>query len=235
MTERGPRHVQRDATHFQIGPSDLHWNGQSLEIRIKERSLPFGQKVTGHVKVFPEQLFHYSVGLDQQKKHRWGPIAPTSRIEVALQEPNISWQGHAYLDSNEGDEPINRPFKDWDWARALLKDQSTAVVYDVREKNGHENLLALKFKSDGQVEDFEIGSRQALPLTLWKIQRHLRSDKNNLSVIQDLEDTPFYSRSILKGHWLGEDLVCMHETLNVPRFSSMVVQMMLPWRMPRIT
>ena len=117
-----------------------------------------------------------------------------------------------------------------------MKDQSTAVVYDVREKNGAENLLALKFKHDGTVENFEIGKRFSLPPTLWKIKRHLRSDSPTPKVIQDLEDTPFYSRSILQGDWLGQNnLMCMHEALNVPRFSSTAVQMMLPWRMPRVT
>jgi carotenoid 1,2-hydratase len=236
MTERGQRLVHRDATHFQIGPSDLHWNGESLVIHIKERAVPFGQKVIGKVTVHPEQLFNYSVPLDQQGKHRWGPLAPTSRVEVDFSEPNLHWSGHAYLDSNEGDEPINRPFHEWDWARALLKDQSTAVIYDVREKNGTENLLALKFNHDGTVENFDIGNRFSLPPTMWRIKRHLHSDKTKPVVIQDLEDTPFYSRSILQADWLGEDnLICMHETLNVPRFSSTVVQMMLPWRMPRIT
>jgi carotenoid 1,2-hydratase len=236
MTERGKRLVHRDATHFQIGPSQLHWNGNSLVIDITERAVPFGQKVIGKVTVHPEQLFNYSVPLDQLGKHRWGPLAPTSRVEVAFSEPQIHWSGHAYLDSNEGDEPINRPFQEWDWARALLKDQSTAVVYDVREKNGAENLLALRFKHDGTVENFEIGQRFSLPPTLWKIKRHLRSDSAKPTVIQDLEDTPFYSRSILQGDWLGENnLMCMHETLNVPRFSSTAVQMMLPWRMPRVT
>ncbi len=236
MTERGKRFVERDTTNFKIGPSNLHWNGKSLEINIQERSLPFGQRVIGKVRVHPEQLFNYSVPLDQLGKHRWGPLAPTSRIEVEFSKPQLKWQGHAYLDSNEGDEPINRSFQEWDWARALLKDQSTAVVYDVREKNGTENLLALKFRHDGSVENFEIGKRYPLPPTLWRIKRNLRSDQTEPKVVQDLEDTPFYSRSILQGDWLGESkLLCMHETLNVPRFSSSVVQMMLPWKMPRIT
>jgi carotenoid 1,2-hydratase len=70
---------------------------------------------------------------------------------------------------------------------------------------------------------------------MWQIQRHIRSDEMNPTVIKDFEDTPFYSRSVLQSKWLGEEVSCMHETLNVPRFSSTIVQMMLPWRMPRIT
>jgi carotenoid 1,2-hydratase len=235
MTERGKRFNDRDASNFKVGPSDLHWNGQSLEINIKERAVPFGQKVIGKVKVHPEQLFNYSVPLDEQGKHRWGPLAPTSRIEVEFTEPQLKWSGHAYLDSNEGDEPINRPFLEWDWARSLLKDGSTAVMYDVREKNGREYLLALKFNQDGSITNFELGNRQTLPKTMWQIQRHIRSDKTKVAVIQDLEDTPFYSRSVLQCTWLGEEVSCMHETLNVPRFSATIVQMMLPWRMPRLT
>ena len=70
---------------------------------------------------------------------------------------------------------------------------------------------------------------------MWQIQRHIRSDIARVAVIQDLEDTPFYTRSVLQSTWLGEEVSCMHETLNVPRFSATIVQMMLPWRMPRLT
>jgi len=235
MTERGRRFVHREASYFQIGPSELHWNGQSLEITIQERAVPFGQKVIGKVTVHPEQLFHYSVPLDKGHQHRWGPLAPTARIEVAFSEPQLQWQGHAYLDSNEGDEPIAKPFLDWDWARALLKDQSTAVIYDVREKNGHEHILALQFHANGSVSEFPVGKRHDLPKTFWQIRRQIRSDGDPPKVIQNLEDTPFYSRSILNSQWRGENLTCMHETLHVPRFSSNIVQLMLPWRMPRLT
>jgi carotenoid 1,2-hydratase len=107
-------------------------------------------------------------------------------------------------------------------------------MYDVREKSGAEKLLALRFLKDGKVEDFSLGERKKLPKTMWKIQRHLRSDRDAVKVLEDLEDTPFYSRSILSGNWLGEEVTCMHETLNIPRFSSPIVQMMLPWRMPRL-
>jgi carotenoid 1,2-hydratase len=234
MTERGRKYSSRDAHVFQIGPSQVEWRNDALEITINERAIPFGQKVAGKIKLYPEQLFHYSVPLDTQGKHRWGPIAPTSTISVDLQSPNIKWQGHAYLDSNEGDEPINRPFYEWDWARALLKNGNTAVMYDVREKNGAEKLLALNFQRDGKVTEFSLGERFKLPKTMWQIQRNLRSDHPDVKVIDNLEDTPFYSRSILSGKWLGEEVTCMHETLNIPRFSSPVVQLMLPWRMPRL-
>jgi carotenoid 1,2-hydratase len=42
-----------------------------------------------------------------------------------------------------------------------------------------------------------------------------------------------YARSVLSSGLLGETVVSMHETLNVPRLTSTAMQLMLPWRMPR--
>ena len=233
MTERKREAMHRDAQYFSVGPSDLTWENDRLTIRINERAIPFGQKVSGTITVHPESLFNYSVPLDAGKQHRWGPLAPTARVAVDLPNPGVKWTGHAYLDSNEGDEAIDRPFLEWDWARAGLKDGSTAVIYDVTEKSGQENLLLLRFTKSGTVETIDEAPRQKLPLSWWRIQRHLRS-QTPVRVIQDLEDTPFYTRSVLEAQWLGEPVHAMHETLKIPRFSSTVVQWMLPWRMPRI-
>jgi hypothetical protein len=60
-----------------------------------------------------------------------------------------------------------------------------------------------------------------------------RAGFDRASVRETLEDTPFYVRSVLNSSLLGERVVSVHETLNVPRFASTAVQLMLPWRMPR--
>jgi carotenoid 1,2-hydratase len=54
-----------------------------------------------------------------------------------------------------------------------------------------------------------------------------------VQVQEQLEDTPFYQRALLKSRLLGEEVQSFHETLYVPRLVSPVVQAMLPWRMPR--
>jgi carotenoid 1,2-hydratase len=51
--------------------------------------------------------------------------------------------------------------------------------------------------------------------------------------MQTLEDTPFYVRSQIASSLLGEEVVSIHETLDVPRVVSLPVRLMLPWRMPR--
>ena len=172
--------------------------------------------------------------LDDAGRHRWGPIAPCARVEVALDSPAGRWSGDAYLDSNEGDEPIDRPFREWDWSRAVLGDGSTGVIYDVRQKHGADRVLALRFAPDGSFEHLPPPPRQTLPPTGWRIARSVRSAAGAPPhVLQTLEDTPFYVRSMLRSGLFGETVVSLHETLNVARLVSPAVQFMLPWRMPR--
>jgi carotenoid 1,2-hydratase len=234
MTERSRASVERGASHFRIGPSALRWTGDRLLIDIDEVGAPLPRAVRGRITVHPSALNNFSTALDDGGRHRWGPIAACARVEVELARPAARWSGHAYFDSNEGDEPIDRPFVEWDWSRATLRSGSTAVIYDVQQKAGADRLLALKFSPSGAVEPFEAPPRQPLPRTLWRMARRMRSDAGVVpTVVQRLEDAPFYSRAVLRSGLLGETVTSMHETLNVPRLVSPAVQSMLPWRMPR--
>lgn len=235
MTERSQASVSRSHNEFVIGPSRLQWDGQSLTIDLDEIGVPWPQRVRGRVRVWPRGLSSFVAPLDDAGRHRWGPIAPCSRVEVVLDRPNASWRGHAYLDSNEGDEPIDRPFVDWDWSRSNLRDGSTAVIYDVRQKRASDRVIAQRFHADGRSEAFEPPARHPLPRTLWRVDRAMRNEGGAPArVLQTLEDTPFYVRSMLESTLLGEPVVSVHESLNVPRLVSRATRLMLPWRMPRI-
>ena len=235
MTERSRASVARAARHFVIGPSRLEWDGACLTIHIDEVTAPLPSRVRGTVRIHPQGLFNFSAPLDDGHRHHWGPIAPSARVEVALDKPANRWSGHAYLDSNEGSEPIDRPFTEWDWSRSSLGDGSTAVIDDLRQKAGADRVLALRFTPSGEVEPFAAPPRQALPRTLWRIGRTMRTDPGQPAVVtQTLEDTPFYVRSVLESGLLGEKVVSVHETLNLARLVSTTVRLMLPWRMPRV-
>ena len=52
-------------------------------------------------------------------------------------------------------------------------------------------------------------------------------------MVETLEDTPFYARSVVAGDLLGQPVTAMHESLSMDRFTMPVVQAMLPFRMPR--
>lgn len=235
MTERGRRSVERNAHSFSIGPSSLHWHDDHLEIDICETGVPIPLPVRGKVRVYPASLSRFSTALDDGGRHRWGPLAACARVEVDMDKPAQRWRGHAYLDSNEGDEPASQAFREWDWSRALLSDGSTAVIYDVQQSQGGDRLLGLRFLPTGQIEEFLPPPRQPMSLTRWRIERRMRSEGDApVRVIDRLEDTPFYQRSVLKSRLFGEDVISVHETLNVPRLVSPIVQRMLPFRMPRI-
>ena len=52
-------------------------------------------------------------------------------------------------------------------------------------------------------------------------------------VRQTLEDTPFYSRSVIETGLFGEQVTAVHESLSLDRFQAPWVQAMLPFRIPR--
>jgi carotenoid 1,2-hydratase len=232
MTERGARQCAREVDRFTIGPSQLHWDGEGLTITIDEVGVPFPKRIRGTVRVIPDQLFNFSTALDRHDRHHWGPLAPSARVDVDLEHPCLRWSGHAYLDSNEGVEPVERAFNEWDWSRCQLADGSTAVLYDVEPGLPGGRLLALRFHADGSVSEFDAPPLRSLPKTAWRLPRRMRSD-SPIRVLQQLEDTPFYQRAMLQSQMLGETVTSFHETLNVPRLVSPIVQAMLPWRMPR--
>lgn len=235
MTERGRGHCARTGDSLVIGPSRLHWDGQCLQFDIDERGAPLPRRVRGRVRLWPEQLQRYSTPLDAAGRHRWGPIAPSARIEVDLPEPGLRWQGHAYLDSNEGDEPVERAFERWDWSRARLPDGSTLVHYDLQwpaQPDHPERLLSLRFDARGEVEPLPTPPPQDLPPTAWRLPRRMRSAQA-LRVARQLEDTPFYQRCLLDVPLGRHTVQGFHETLSVPRLVRPVVQAMLPFRMPR--
>jgi len=234
MTERGRSALQRSASDWRLGPSRMAWNGSAVTVDIDEVGMPIPQRVLGSVVLHPQALCNFVTPLDAAGHHHWGPIAPCARIEVNLHQPRLRWSGNAYMDSNQGSEPIAQAFNEWDWSRAQLADGSTAVIYDVRPSLGPDRVIAQRFAPDGSHSAFTAPPRQAMPRSGWGIQRTLRSDVGQAPlVLQGLEDTPFYARALVQAGMLGETVTAMHETLNVPRLSSVPVQLMLPWRMPR--
>ncbi|OUW04740.1 MAG: hypothetical protein CBD16_01650 [Betaproteobacteria bacterium TMED156] len=236
MTERSSKFVERSEESFKVGNSNIKSFDTCIEVTIDEISTPFPKRVQGTVKVNCDKFLLYRTWLDDAQKHRWGPIAPSATIEVDIPSHNISWKGHGYVDSNEGDEPLEKPFKEWDWARTTLEDGSTLVFYDIKQRIGRQRVLPLRFFPDGNVERIAPPPRQDLPNSRWVIPRVMRAEPARPAhILRTLEDTPFYSRTLLSAGLLGDRRLVMHETLNLNRFSSKLTKLMLPWRMPRVS
>lgn len=235
MTERGRSAITRDQTHLGIGPSQLTWDGDALQIAVNEITVPWPSRLRGKIRIHPEGLNPRAFTLDHDGRHEWHPLAPSARIEVELDHPSLSWSGRGYFDINRGSEPLEQGFERWDWSRAALPGGS-AVLYDVTLPGGGGRSLALRFDHDGQVDE-HIGPEPAqLPPTLWRIERKTRADLGHEArVVTTLEDTPFYARSMLSTRIFGTDATAMHESLALHRFRMPIVKAMLPFRMPRRT
>ncbi|WP_207190881.1 carotenoid 1,2-hydratase [Halochromatium salexigens] len=236
MTERGRGQLQRDARELEIGPSRIEWDGSAFTVHIDERGAPLPKRIQGTVRVYPKALTEGPITLDPASRHRWWPIAPESRVEVRLERPGLRWSGSGYLDSNSGDEPLEHGFHAWDWSRAKLR-RGSAVLYDMTFLDGGRRSLAFRFDGAGGTEAFEPPPPAHLPKTFWwRIPRATQSDADNRAkVLETLEDTPFYARSTISAQLLGEPVTAIHESLALTRFKTRWVQMLLPFRMPRIT
>lgn len=235
MTERPRGAVARDAASFEVGPSGLHWDGNALFIHLNETSAPLPYPVRGIVCVRPELVGTTGFHLHPAGKHRWHPIAPRARVEVAMAQPGTAWRGDGYFDSNFGEEALEDGFVDWHWSRAHLK-RDVAVLYEGTRRNGKRFELALKMDRQGNWEDAVPPPTAALPSSRWGIKRLTRADADAVPRVRKTWiDAPFYARSELSTRLFGEEARAVHESLSLNRFRSPIVQAMLPFRMPRQT
>ncbi|MDJ0943140.1 MAG: carotenoid 1,2-hydratase [Kiloniellales bacterium] len=234
MTERARPALETAPDALAIGPSLARWENDGLIIDLDEVAVPLPRRIKGRVRLSPKNVTERCFELDPARRHRWWPIAPMARVDVALEQPGLSWTGDGYLDSNEGGEPLEAGFSRWSWSRAHLSDGSAALLYDPVFRDGREGPLALRVDRSGKIEDFEVPPRVRLPGTLWGLGRETRADPSGgAEVIKTLEDTPFYSRSMLSLDLIEPAVLAMHEGLSLDRFDKRLVQMMLPFRMPR--
>lgn len=233
MTERPKAGIDRSSSSLMIGPSGLSWDGTTLTIAIDEITVPLPSRVRGTVRVQPSAVTGTQFVLNADGNHRWWPISPAARIEVALNTPELRWQGEGYFDMNTGDAPLECGFRDWEWSRAKMRDR-TAILYEAKRRDGERADLALTVDADGTMQAFDPPALTSLKRTGWRMSRNARSDASSLpQVAKTLEDAPFYARSVLSGRLLGEDVMMMHESLSLDRFRMPIVQAMLPFRMPR--
>ncbi len=233
MTERRADAVRQSADSLAIGPSAMSWDRGVLTIDIDEVTAPIPSRIRGVVRVTPPALADRTFMLDEGGRHRWRVIGPGAHVEVALSHPSLRWQGTGYFDTNDGDEPMEDRFATWNWSRAGLRD-GTAVLYDVVGRNGAERSIALRYDRAGGVEPFVSPAMMEMKPGLWGVKRATRADAGHAArVVETLEDAPFYTRSVIRSHLLGEEVTAMHESLSLNRFRAPWVQAMLPFKMPR--
>lgn len=233
MTERGQKFLRRGENFLRIGPSRLHWDGTRLVADIEEVGAPVPRRLRGRITLEPRAVQGRVFVLDAAGRHRWRPVAPAARVRVDFTEPELSWSGQGYLDTNEGDAPLLKDFSSWNWCRAEGA-AGPKIFYDVVERDGHAHGLALGFGADGTARDIPAPPVRALKPGFWGVAREVRADAGTVPLVQKaLEDGPFYTRSLVTSTVAGERLTFMHESLSLRRFSQFWVRALLPFRMPR--
>jgi len=233
MTERSAKAMRQEARVFTVGPSSMHWDEGGLTVHIDEITNPLPTRLRGTVRLRPLALNTTAFALDAHGRHTWQPIAPLARVDLDLQSPALKWSGSGYLDTNSGAEPIEDGFAEWDWSRTV-EAGGARMFYDCIRRDGSAFELAVRIGEDGVAQPTPAPPRAKLSTTLWGIRRATRSESGtDARVLATLENTPFYARSTVQTRLGGEIITSMHESLDLNRFKSPLVQAMLPFRMPR--
>ncbi len=236
MTERSKRFVDQSEGHFKVGPSQIVRTSDGLAIEVNERGAPLPRPLRGRIRVHFEALNTHVFTLDAAQRHHWRPVAPVARIEVAMEEPALSWKGRAYVDSNWGSEGLEDGFKYWDWARAELSGDRTLIVYNTQDWRGDERERVFMFDQNADFDEHERLVRHAIGHTpIWRIPQHTTADLGaDPRTLMGFEDTPFYSRSMIETTLHGERVRAVHEAFSGKRLSSPFIKALLPVRMPRV-
>ena len=237
MNERAIAPAARSERRLQLGQgTQLFWQDGQLHWQIDEQTKPFFSRMPPRVRgtlVLTPVVHHGATALlDAAGQHRWCAVAPHARLEVQLQSPNLTFAGNAYHDANWGDAALETAFAGWHWSRAPLRD-GTAVCYDTTGLDGQRRALFRWFGKDGSMRELEAPSPAPLPTGAWGVQRATATDNGAARLVQTLEDSPFYVRSLVEGQWLGERAVAVHESLDLQRFSAGWVRFLLPFRSRR--
>jgi carotenoid 1,2-hydratase len=231
LTERGRGAVERSAEHLAIGASEMCWRGEHLEVRIDERSAPWGLPVRGNVRLTPLAASDLVVDLDPSGIHTWSPRIPLARIEVDFTEPRMRFEGSGYLDLNRGAGPLEDTFGCWSWSR-VSDGQRTAIAYDVTTRDGRSRARA--FGSERGRDLVALESPHALVKlrsTCFGLERAGRCEAASMALVRTLEDGPFYARSVVATTLGGQPAFGMHETVSLDRFRSAWVKLLVPFRM----
>ncbi|MFO7565808.1 MAG: hypothetical protein R6X02_24415 [Enhygromyxa sp.] len=231
---------------LSIGRSSLRWRsddrGEHLSVELDELETRFGGRLggplRGRIRLYPTALFGPRIELDRARspaRHRWYPVAPHARAEVEFDAPKLRFSGSAYHDVNEGDEGLELGFASWNWSRAELDEDQTAILYDVIPRAGRLDPRGWLFSAERReitpISSESLGPALALAPTRWRVDRAIRSEPGHTpALISTLEDTPFYSRNLIRTRVAGCEATAVHESVSLDRFASPAVQFLLGFK-----
>ncbi|MEO9862891.1 MAG: carotenoid 1,2-hydratase [Yoonia sp.] len=234
MTDRGRDALRTSVDTLQVGPSEMHWDGNKLIISINEiSSLPLVSRVRGTITVTPKAITSVELALTEDGAHIWRPFAPDSDISVALEAEGWQWDGHGYFDANFGTRALETDFSFWTWGRYPTAAGATCI-YDAQRRDGTVIDTAIAFDRTGAAQLIDAPPAVPFKRSLWQVKRTTRADVGVVpKQVLPMLDAPFYSRSAVQTQINGEVVTGVHEALDLDRFRSPFLKPMLACRVPR--
>lgn len=229
MTERG--HSQAEADCWRIGPSQIERRAEGLRLQINEICAPLPRRLRGMVELRVQSGLDEALPLDANARHLWQPWGANARITVAMEQPQIRWTGRAYADHNRGSEALEQGFSRWHWSRFHQGD-GCRIIYAAHPRHAPAQSLDLHLSPGGLQRLRTQAPERHMRRGFWGVDRPIFSETSP-RILKTLEDAPFYTRSQVRCELDGQQLEGVHESLDLNRFAHPVVQMMLPFRMPR--
>jgi carotenoid 1,2-hydratase len=234
LTEHRREHVAVSDKTFRVGKNQATFGSDRLTLDLDDMATPLPFRMRGEAVIeFQNRGAESPILLDDAGRHRWQPIASAARARIRLTEPNLSFEGTAYVDSNEGDEPLEDAFTSWQWSRTVKEGSADASIqYDCTFRDGT-SRRRLFHSPHGYVEEqaHVIGALSSLGNTLFRMPRELPLE-GRVTKQTTLLDAPFYSRTALRTiDQSGHEANVVHESLDLARFVNPWVQRALPYRM----
>lgn len=228
LTERARSSVVAGRDHLSIGASSMVWQGEELVVELDERSAPWGAPVRGRVRLTPLVVSDLVVPLDPGGLHTWSPRVPIARIEVTFDEPALHFTGTGYFDLNQGACSLEETFDAWSWSR-VSDGERVSIAYDLTLRDGSREVRAHRGAIGRDLAAAAADDVVELPGTRFGLPRAGRSAAP-IDVLHDLEDGPFYARSVVATTLDGQRATGMHETVSLTRFRSAWVRFLTQFR-----
>lgn len=222
--------MHRETDAFSLSRSTVRRDGDGLTIELDERCAPWGGRLRGRVRLDIEDGAPRPLTLDRDGQHRWWPVGARAVAQVDLERPRVRFTGSGYHDCNFGDVPLEQSFHSWNWSRADIGDD-VGLIYDVVERDGTQCPRALRLHR-GELSTMRADHHSPLPRAWWGMHGTTRAH-GDARRRRLLEDTPFYTRSVLETVFDGNPVLAMHESLDMTRFVRPWVQRLLPFRIRR--
>ena len=184
----------------------------------------------------PAGLTGRSFALDAAGRHRWWPIAPCSRVEVALERPGAALERRRPTSTPTRRRAARGRLRHWDWSRAALPRRHRHPLRRAAGATGGGLRSRMRFDPPGRRRGHRARPPRVDPAAhaLAHAARRRAPTTARASVVADPR-----GRAVLRP--LGAGLApaaasrspAMHESLSLDRFRAPWVQAMLPFRMPR--